>query len=83
MAAAARGKLSWALKVLIFLVCEFSSVRSNLRCYSCLPCNELEYFAGDVRHFEADCYLDRYCMKVISIFHGNKSRIAQNLGLMV
>ena len=46
------------------LVCLVRLASSNLRCYSCYPCNELEFFAGDVRHFEADCYLDRYCMKV-------------------
>ena len=25
---------------------------ANLRCYSCAPCNEFEFFAGDVHHFE-------------------------------
>ena len=39
-------------------------VKSNLRCYSCAPCNEFEIYAGDITHFEQDCYLDRYCMKV-------------------
>jgi hypothetical protein len=24
----------------------------------------MEIYAGDVTHFEQDCYLDRYCMKV-------------------
>ena len=27
-------------------------VEANLRCYSCAPCNEFEFFAGDVHHFE-------------------------------
>ena len=40
-------------------------VKANLRCYSCAPCNEFEIYAGDITHFEQDCYLDRYCMKVI------------------
>ena len=44
-------------------------VKSNLRCYSCAPCNEFEIYAGDITHFEQDCYLDRYCMKVIIINH--------------
>ena len=39
-------------------------IMTLLRCYSCAPCNEMEIYAGDVTHFEQDCYLDRYCMKV-------------------
>lgn len=50
--------VAWTMVTLL------SECHANLRCYSCAPCNELEYFAGDIRHFEADCYLDRYCMKV-------------------
>ena len=49
--------------IVIFVVL-FPKIDANLRCYSCAPCNELEIYAGDVTHFEQDCYLDRYCMKV-------------------
>ena len=30
----------------------FDLVEANLRCYSCAPCNEFEFFAGDLHHFE-------------------------------
>ncbi len=54
---------------LFLLLLSCGEVSCNLRCYSCAPCNEFEYFAGSLYHFEADCYFDRYCMKV-----GNKHR---------
>ena len=50
--------------LLVWLVHLVMITEGNLRCYSCAPCNELELYAGDVTHFEQDCYLDRYCMKV-------------------
>ena len=52
---------NFVIFVLLFVV---QAAKANLRCYSCAPCNELELYAGDVTHFEQDCYLDRYCMKV-------------------
>ena len=81
VSAAVLGLAAWS-SLLVDLV------EANLRCYSCAPCNEFEFFAGDVHHFEvglrsvgwdvflkfsryenlasfqADCYLDRYCMKI-------------------
>lgn len=57
----------WLIFVIPTLL--FHVVEANLRCYSCAPCNELEIYAGDVTHFEQDCYLDRYCMKVSVIGH--------------
>ena len=52
------------LLVLLAITLLVGETEGNLRCYSCAPCNELELYAGDVTHFEQDCYLDRYCMKV-------------------
>ncbi|XP_023346236.1 uncharacterized protein LOC111715189 [Eurytemora carolleeae] len=44
--------------ILLFL----NSVHANLRCYSCFPCTEFDYFTNvDPRRFEQDCYLDRHC----------------------
>ena len=56
--------MAFYLFILFFVLVFVTYVDSNLRCYSCSPCNELEIYAGDVTHFEQDCYLDRYCMKV-------------------
>jgi len=41
-----------------------TSGEANVRCYSCAPCNEFDFYAGSVYHFEQDCYFDRYCLKV-------------------
>ena len=56
--------LQLLLVVLLPAIHLIGVTEGNLRCYSCAPCNELELYAGDVTHFEQDCYLDRYCMKV-------------------
>eukprot|EP00093_Oithona_nana_P011514 11514.XXX_685852_684879_1 [CDS] Oithona nana genome sequencing. len=55
------------LLVLLTITLLVGETEGNLRCYSCAPCNELELYAGDVTHFEQDCYLDRYCMKISGI----------------
>ena len=65
--------MTFYLCILFVLVVLITYVDSNLRCYSCSPCNELEIYAGDVTHFEQDCYLDRYCMKVRRILQYLKS----------
>ena len=61
-------KMSTSLQLLLVVLLPaihlIGVTEGNLRCYSCAPCNELELYAGDVTHFEQDCYLDRYCMKV-------------------
>ena len=64
--------MTFYLCILFVLVVFLTYVDSNLRCYSCSPCNELEIYAGDVTHFEQDCYLDRYCMKVRRIWQLSK-----------
>ena len=61
---------------ILFVLVFINYVNSNLRCYSCSPCNELEIYAGDVTHFEQDCYLDRYCMKVSDLKYRGSSNSA-------
>ena len=63
---------------ILFVLVFINYVNSNLRCYSCSPCNELEIYAGDVTHFEQDCYLDRYCMKVSDLKYAKKCKNSWN-----
>ncbi|CAB4061185.1 unnamed protein product [Lepeophtheirus salmonis] len=50
--------------IAIVLLCQLFGVDGNLRCYSCAPCDEFEYFAGDISRFQTDCLLDRHCLKI-------------------
>lgn len=48
----------------IFMKLKFTS--ANIRCFSCAPCTEFDYYGGWTDHsrWEMDCPLDRYCLKV-------------------
>ena len=55
------------LMVVMVVVFPMMGVRGNLRCYSCTPCTEFDYFVGDPGRWEQDCVLDRYCMKISGV----------------
>jgi len=57
-------KMAAGKQTLLFIFCAIHSTLSNLRCYNCAPCLELDYYWGDPGRWEADCYLDRHCMKI-------------------
>ena len=46
---------------------------ANLRCYSCAPCTELDYYGSwtDLTRWELDCPLDRHCMKISGYVQDN------------
>ena len=56
-----------AILPILVLVLHMLGVRGNLRCYSCTPCTEFDYFIGDPGRWEQDCVLDRYCMKISGV----------------
>jgi len=58
------------MKITIFaIVSLIKGGQSNLRCFSCAPCNEWQFNGGwrDPGRWEMDCPLDRYCMKISGI----------------
>ena len=62
----------WQRMVLV-VVSLSSLVRANLRCYSCAPCNEMDYYSSwsDLTRWELDCPLDRHCMKISGYVQDN------------
>eukprot|EP00095_Tigriopus_kingsejongensis_P009081 maker-scaffold742_size103727-snap-gene-0.22 protein:Tk09081 transcript:maker-scaffold742_size103727-snap-gene-0.22-mRNA-1 annotation:"hypothetical protein" len=58
------GYRGLGLLIVAILTLQPQSAEGNIRCYSCAPCNEFEYFAGDLSAFETDCLADRSCLKL-------------------
>ena len=54
-------------------VVSLARVGANLRCYSCAPCNEMDYYSSwsDLTRWELDCPLDRHCMKISGYVQDN------------